>query len=124
MNWICHKPVMELQLWYYKAFVVVYFLSCVTLFSTPSCSPPGSPVHGISRQECWNKFPFPLQRIFPNPGTEPISPALQVDSLPLSHQGSLHYKAYQNLKIYLCMYRFDKLFVGEISIKDLNIQKP
>ena len=31
---------------------------------------------------------FLLQGIFPNPGIQSVSPALQVDSLPLSHQGS------------------------------------
>ena len=31
---------------------------------------------------------FLLQDDFPNPGIEPTSPALQVDSLPLSHWGS------------------------------------
>ena len=30
-----------------------------------------------------------LQGIFPDPGIKPESPALQADSLPLSHQGSL-----------------------------------
>ena len=31
---------------------------------------------------------MPCSRRLPNPGIEPRSPALQVDSLPLSHQGS------------------------------------
>ena len=33
-------------------------------------------------------LPFPSLGDLPNPGTEPRSPALQVDSLLLSHQGS------------------------------------
>ena len=40
------------------------------------------------RQECWSGLPFPLPGNLSNPGTEPLSPALQVDSLPLSHHGS------------------------------------
>ena len=43
---------------------------------------------GFSRQEYWSGLPFPSPGDLPNPGIEPISPALQADSLPLSHQGS------------------------------------
>ena len=50
-------------------------------------SPPGSSV-GFSRREYWSGLPFPPPGDLPNPGIELKSPALQVDSLPLSHQGS------------------------------------
>ena len=40
------------------------------------------------RQEYWSGLPFPSPGDLPNPGTEPKSPALQVDSFCLSHQGS------------------------------------
>ena len=43
---------------------------------------------GFPRQEYWSGLPFPSPVYLPNPGIEPISPALQADSLPLSHQGS------------------------------------
>ena len=36
----------------------------------------------FSRQEYWNGLPFPTPGDLPNPGIEPRSPALQVDSLP------------------------------------------
>ena len=42
-------------------------------------------------QEYWSGLPFPPQRDLPNPGVEstfPVSPALLVDSLPPTHQGS------------------------------------
>jgi len=44
----------------------------------------------ISKQEYWRGLPFPSPGDLPDPGIEPASPAvpLQVDSLPLSHQGS------------------------------------
>ena len=42
----------------------------------------------FSRQESWSGLPFPPPGYFPDPGIEPACPALQVDSLPLSHQGS------------------------------------
>jgi len=43
---------------------------------------------GFPRQEYWSGLPFPSPEDFPDPGIETASPALQVDSLPLSHQGS------------------------------------
>ena len=44
------------------------------------------------RQENWSGFPFPPPGDPPDPGIEVASPALQVDSLPLSHQGCPRYK--------------------------------
>ena len=46
---------------------------------------------GSPRQEYWSGLPCPPPGHLPHPGVEPISPAspaLQVDSLPLSHQGN------------------------------------
>ena len=42
---------------------------------------------GFFRQECWSRLAFHPPGDFPNPGIKPLSPALQVDSLLLSHQG-------------------------------------
>ena len=43
---------------------------------------------GFSRQKYWSGLPFPSPRDLPNPGFEPVCPAVQVNSLPLSHLGS------------------------------------
>ena len=43
---------------------------------------------GFPRQGCWSGLPFSTPGNLPNPGTELVSPALQVDSLPLCHVGS------------------------------------
>ena len=51
-------------------------------FTTHGVVPPGSPVHGISRQEYCSGLPFPSPGDLPNPGVESLSPALQADSLP------------------------------------------
>ena len=40
---------------------------------------------GFPRQESWTGLSFPSSGDLPNPGTELMSSALQVDSLPLSH---------------------------------------
>ena len=50
------------------------------------CSPPGSSVHGISQEEYWCELPFPGDLL--NTRIDLMSPALQVDSLLLSHQGN------------------------------------
>ena len=41
---------------------------------------------GFFRQKYWSGLPFPPGDL-PDPGIEPVSPALQVGSLPLNHQG-------------------------------------
>ena len=51
-------------------------------------SPPGSPFHGIYRQEYWSGLLFPSLGDLPDPGIKPLSPAWLVDSLPLRHLGS------------------------------------
>ena len=44
---------------------------------------------GVPRQEYWSGLPFPSPGDLPDPGIAPASPALQADSLPLCHLGSL-----------------------------------
>ena len=61
-------------------------LGCVLFFVTPGTKAPQAllPV-GFSRQEYWSGLPFPPPGDLPNSGTEPVSAALQADSLLLSH---------------------------------------
>ena len=42
---------------------------------------------GLSRQEYWSGLPFPSPGDLPNPGIEPRSPTLQVDSFPAEPPG-------------------------------------
>ena len=65
-------------------------LSCIPV----DCSPLTLLSMGFSRQEYWGGLPWPLPGDLPNPRVEPMSPmfpALQMDFLPLSHQGSWLY---------------------------------
>ena len=67
---------------------VRYSLSCVQLFATPrtvACQAPLS--MGLSRQDYWSGLPFPFPEDLPDPGIEPGSCALQVDSLPSQLSG-------------------------------------
>ena len=43
---------------------------------------------GFARQEYWNGLSFPSPGDLPDLGIKSKSPALQVDSLPLSHLGN------------------------------------
>ena len=53
------------------------------------CNPCPAPLSlDFSKEEYWSGLPFPSPGDLPNPGIESGSPALQVNSLPLSHQGS------------------------------------
>ena len=69
-------------------FLLLLFSHSVLLFSTPrtvACQAPLS--MRVPRQEYWSGLPLPTLGISPPPEMEPTSPALQVDSLLLSHQG-------------------------------------
>ena len=58
-------------------------------FVTPQTIARQAPLSmGFLRQKYWNGLPFPSPGDLPDPVIEPIFPSLQVDSLPLSHQGS------------------------------------
>ena len=60
---------------------LVKSLSHVRLFVTPwtvDCQAP--PSMGFSKQEYWNRLPFPSPGDPPNPGIKPRSPTLHVDS--------------------------------------------
>ena len=64
-------------------------LSRVRILATPRTIAHKAPLSmGFSRQEYWSGLPFPSPGDLPNPEIKPVSPALQVDSLPLIHQGS------------------------------------
>ena len=66
----------------------VHAQSCLTL-TTPQTVAGQAPLSTeLSRQEYWSGLPFPSPGDPSNPGIEPRSPALQVDSLPAEPQGS------------------------------------
>ena len=67
-------------------------LSCFSrdqLFAAPWTIAHQAPLSmGFSRQEYWSGLPRPPPGDLPDPGIKPVSPALQADSLQLSHWGS------------------------------------
>ena len=74
--------------------VCVRVCVCATHFSRVRVlASPGTVAHQaplytwFSRQEHWSRLPFPSPGDLPDPGLEPRSPALQVDSLPAEPPG-------------------------------------
>ena len=65
--------------------------SYLPLCDSMNCNQPDSPVHGFSRQEYWSGLPCPFPGDLPNPGIEPESPELWVDSLPSDTPGKPSY---------------------------------
>ena len=61
--------------------------SCLTLETPWTVASHSPPSMGFSRQEQWSGLPLPSPGDLPDPGIEPMSPALLEDSLPLSHLG-------------------------------------
>ena len=49
---------------------------------------------GISRQQYWSGLPFPPPGDLPHPVIEPVSPALQADTLLLRHNLDNYYSQY------------------------------
>ena len=66
--------------------------SFVTPWTVTDQAPPSL---GFSRQEYWSGLPFPSPGDLPNPGIEPRSPALQVESLPSGPPGKPPSSVYQ-----------------------------
>ena len=92
----------------YRRYKIVF--NHVQLFATPWTVALQAPLSvGFSRQEYWSRLPFPPRGDLPDPGIEPSSPkspALQVDSLPLSHWGTPS----------VCQ-RYTQLFGGRDALK-------
>ena len=73
----------------YCACMRAQVLSRVLLFETPWTIAYQAPLSMVfPRQEYWSGMAFPSPGDFPDPGTEPGSPALAGESLSVSHQES------------------------------------
>ena len=65
---ICYKCVISMKIHVAVGGGGLVAKLCPTLCDPVDCSPPGSSVHGFSRQEHWNGCHFLLQGIFPIQG--------------------------------------------------------
>ena len=55
---------------------------CLTLCNSMDCRRPGSSIHGIFQTRILEWVAISFSRDLPDPGVEPMSPALQVDEPP------------------------------------------
>ena len=74
----------KVRLWEVKVLVAQ---SCLTLYNSMDYSPPGSSVHGISRQEYWSGLPCHSQGIFLTQGLNPDHLHCRQILYHLSYQG-------------------------------------
>ena len=78
--------------------VVTKSPSCAQLFVTPQTVAHQVPLSvGFPRQRYWHGLPFPSSGDIHNTGLKPVSLHWQVDSLPLSHQGSPNIQIFYSL---------------------------
>ena len=82
--------------------------SCPTLSQSQELQPTKMFLSmGFPRQEYWSGLPFSSPGDLPNARIEPMTPALQVDSLPWSHQGNPF--SYDFLKLLFATLSFTSL---------------
>ena len=84
---ICQRGRIKLSPASTERFKVKVSQTCPTLCNPMDCSLPGSSAHGILQARILEWVAYPFSRDLPNPGIEPRSPALQVDSLPAELPG-------------------------------------
>ena len=71
----------------YSHLCVLAVQSCPTLCHPVDCGPPGSSVLGILQARTQSGLPLSSPEALPNPGTAPVSPVFQADSLPSEPPG-------------------------------------
>ena len=80
--------------------------SCLPLYHPTNCSPPGSSVHGIFKQEYWSGLPFPSPGVLPPQRSNLPLLNWQADSLPLNHQGSPFTFQFSSVQSLSCVWLF------------------
>ena len=100
--------------------VVLFARLFLTLCDLTDCSPPGSSIHGFSRQEYWSGLPFPSPEDLPDPGIEPRSPASQAASLLFELQGKIiqgeESKFWKRVKSMIIQYLYRCFHVSIITV--------
>ena len=87
-----------------REFVVFVSHSCLTLCNPADCNPPGSSVHGISQARTLKWVAISSSRRSSRPrDRNPVLGIGRMDSLPLSHLGSLNreFRGRQNGLFYI-----------------------
>ena len=113
--WWCMWKCLEKCLCMYIQSLQSYLTPCDAM----GCNPPDSSVHGIIPTRILEWVAMLSSRILPNTGMKPrshASPALQEDSLPLSH-----WRNTQNVHFYTNMNYHFQIYKVRCSINEHNI---
>ena len=94
----------------------------VTQWCPTLCDPMDYTVHGILQARILEWVVFPFSRGLPNPGTEPRSPALQVDSLPAEPQGKPKNTGVGNLSLLQWIFLTQQLNQGLLHCRQILYQ--
>ena len=86
------------------------------------CSLPGSSVHGFPRKEYWSGLPFPSPEDLPDPGIEPRSPVLRLDSLPAEPQGKPKNTGVGSLSLLQRIFPTQELNLGLLHCRQILYQ--
>ena len=79
---------------------------------------------GFSRQESWSGLPFPSPGDLPDPGFEPGSPALQMESLPSDLRGKPAFKYVSDGASLVAQSVMNLLAVQETQVQTLGQEDP
>ena len=105
---------------------VLSHFSCVWLCNSMDCSPPGSSIPDISRQEYWSGLPWPPPGDLPHPGIKPMSlmsPALAGGFFTTGYLGIPdHYYSYYPYSNCPNRIQMDKLFCFKIFFLSLPLK--
>ena len=92
--------------------------SCPALFLTLWTAAHQAPLSmTLPSQESWSGFPFLSPGHLLSPGIEPVSSVWQLDSLPLSHLGSLN--GYIHILFFFLIYFYFILLYNTYSFKNI-----
>ena len=127
-TWFLHWLMSKIKSLTYICACTLSRFSHVQLFETPWTIARQAPLTmGFSRQEYWSGLPSPPPGDLPHVGikpTSPASPALQADSLPLSHQRSpLTYMCTLTMYKYIYIYNIYTQYKYVYIIKHIYICK-
>ena len=99
--------------------VCLCMLSHVQLFATPWTVAHQAPLSmEFSKQEYWSRLPFLPLGDLSDPGSESVSPVLQVDSLPTEPSGSPTCRWYRHTKALLLNLNVTLVIMIDISCVD------
>ena len=114
--YICIHSIINIYKYVYLLYVSMCLVtqSCLTVLTPWTVAHQASLSRGFFRQEHWSELPCPPPGILPNPGIEPRSQALQVDSLPSEPPGrpyiSISNLYLYHLYLYLSIYSYTRSF--------------